>query len=126
MIIVPVSLLTVYLVLNGLERVEPFSHTFAAVIYDRGNADPDQVLEQVEVTFDGNLHRFIWREDYYLGRIFIEGFTLNEKRYVGHSAGGFVTVEADSPMKIFYEKDSNIDCGFGLDCCLLCDVVHCL
>jgi len=107
-VIVPASFLTLWLVLNSLEKVEPFSRTVTAVLYDRGQDDPALATTPVSVTFEGNLHRFLWREDYYSGRIAVEGFIQYERQYVGHTTKGFEgfqDIPSDARLKIYYERE---------------------
>ena len=106
--IVSLALLMLYSVLNSMEKVEAFSRTVPAVLYDRGQADPDQATRPVSVTLEGEVHSFLWREDYFVGTIDVEGFIQYERQYVGHTTKGFEgfqDVPSDARLKIFYERE---------------------
>lgn len=102
------SVLFILFVLNCLFLTTPVSITENGVLYDRGSGE----VTPTTITFDGELKRFIWRDDYFTGKLAIDGFFI--KSYMipanGINADSFYTA-----LKIYYEDFfAEIDTGHYL------------
>lgn len=71
MICVP-SLLFLLFALNCLCMTTPVTLTEEGVLYNRESGE----VTPITVTFDGELKRFLWRDDYFTGKLEIEGFLV--------------------------------------------------
>lgn len=59
------------IVLTNMVEITPYTHVFEGVEYRRG----DGTVTPITVTFDGELHRYLFKKDYFAGDIRIDGYT---------------------------------------------------
>lgn len=92
-------LLAAVLILHCLCQTTPVSFTQEGVLYHRGSGE----ITPVSVTFDGVLKQFVWRDDYFTGKLEFEGFSVydvmgSSRKLTGDALGGFY-----DQLKIYYE-----------------------
>ena len=92
-------LLVFVLLLHCLCQTTPVSFTKEGVFYHRESGE----ITPVTVTFDGVLKQFVWRDDYFTGKLEFEGFSVYDVMGNSHKLGGNDLIRFYDSLKIYYE-----------------------
>lgn len=72
----------VALILYNAKNVIPYTLTVDGIEYFMEDYDPDvggTVGEKVTITFDGEIHNYLFKEDYFTGKMTVEGYELYQR-----------------------------------------------
>ena len=100
-VIAAVSLAVIVFVIHTLCLTTPVQITKQGVLYNRESGE----VTPVTLTMDGNLKRFVWRDDYFTGKLDFDGFSVygdlvgNSPRLTGNELAGFF-----DRLKLYYEE----------------------
>ncbi|MBE6616673.1 MAG: MerR family transcriptional regulator [Ruminococcaceae bacterium] len=80
----------VALILYNAKNVIPYTLTVDGIEYFMEDYDPDvggTVGEKVTITFDGEIHNYLFKEDYFTGKMTVEGYELYQRFFPPHTHG---------------------------------------
>ena len=88
------------IVLTNMVEITPYTHVFEGVEYRRG----DGTVTPITVTFDGELHRYLFKKDYFAGDIRIDGYTAEFWQGEYQPVTKVVWEQFRSSMRLNYEE----------------------